>query len=308
MSTISKHQSYRGMKKQRILAGYLFTLPAILGVLLFTIAPLIYCLYLSFTDWQILRPKRWIGLDNYREIFMHDYFFVKSLKATAYYSFGSVIGIIVVSLAVALLLNQARAGKALFRAVFYLPTIVPVLAGSLIWVWMFSPDFGVINYFLSFLGIDKQTWVGAPATVIPSLIIISVWGAGNVIVIFMAGLQDVPRSLLEAVEIDGGGWWRKLRSVTLPLMSPVIFYNIVLAFINSLTAFTQTYVLGREGGGPNDSALFYSFLIYRESFRHQNMGYASALAMILFVIVAIITYLLFRTSSRWVHYEGGKSR
>jgi multiple sugar transport system permease protein len=151
------------------------------------------------------------------------------------------------SITPAILLNSTGRAKAFFRSAFYLPTIIPVLAGAIAWVWMFNVDFGIINYALGFFGIDKQYWVGAPGSVVPSLIIIAVWGAGNVIVIFMAGMQDVPQQLLEAVEIDGGGWWRKLRSVTIPLMSPVIFYNIILAFINSLTAFTQTYVLGRNG-------------------------------------------------------------
>ncbi|MBB6690559.1 sugar ABC transporter permease [Cohnella xylanilytica] len=306
MTTLKKPASYRSYNRRRIWAGYGFISPAILGILLFTMAPLLYSLYLSFTNWTVLAPKKWIGLANYRKIFMEDYFFVKSLKATAYYSIGSVVAIIVVCFFIALLLNSAGRAKAFFRAAFYLPTVVPVLAGAIVWVWMFNVDFGIVNYVLGLFGIDKQPWVGAPDSVIPSLIFIAVWGAGNVIVIFMAGMQDVPKQLLEAVEIDGGGWWRKLRSVTIPLMSPVIFYNIILAFINSLTAFTQTYVLGRNGGGPNDSALFYAFLIYREAFKNQNMGYACALAMVLFVIVGVFTYLLFRLSASWVHYEGGR--
>ncbi len=306
MSMLKRPASYKSHKRQRIMAGYISISPAILGVIIFTLAPLVYSLYLSFTNWTVLAPKKWIGLENYRKVFMEDYFFVKSLKVTAYYSLGSVAAIVIVCFIIAMLLNSAGRAKAFFRAAFYLPTVIPVLAGAIVWVWMFNVDFGIINYVLGFLGIDKQYWVGAPGSVIPSLIMIAVWGAGNVIVIFLAGMQDVPQHLLEAVEIDGGGWWRKLRSVTIPLMSPVIFYNIVLAFINSLTAFTQTYVLGRNGGGPNDSALFYAFLIYREAFKYQNMGYACALAMVLFVIVGLITYLLFRFSASWVHYEGGR--
>ncbi|MHA7967630.1 carbohydrate ABC transporter permease [Paenibacillus sp. CAU 1782] len=306
MSTPERYASYKTYKRQRIVAGYLSVSPAILGVLLFTLAPLIYCIYLSFTNWNILTPKQWVGFSNYTTILTNDYFFYKALRVTAFYSIGSVIAISITSFFIALLLNHAGRGKAFFRTAFYLPAIVPVLAGSIIWVWMYSTDFGVINYLLSFIGVPKQPWVGSPDMVIPSLIIMAVWSAGNVIVIFMAGMQDVPRPLLEAVEIDGGGWWRKMTAVTIPLMSPVIFYNLILAFINSLTAFSQTYILGREGGGPDNSALLYAFFIYREAFRHQNMGYAAALAMILFVIVAVFTWLLFKTSSSWVHYEGGK--
>jgi multiple sugar transport system permease protein len=308
MPTIKGYVSYKSHKRRRIWAGYLFILPAMLGVVIFTIAPLLYSLYLSFTNWTVLAPKRWIGFDNYEKIFTEDYFFVKSLKVTAYYSLGSVVAIILFSFIIGMLLNSIGRGKAFFRAVFYLPTVIPMLAGAICWIWMFNVDFGIINYALGFLGIDKQYWVGAPNSVIPSLIIIAVWGAGNVIIIFMAGMQGIPKHLLEAIEIDGGGWWRKLRSITIPLISPVIFYNVILTFINSLTAFTQTYVLGRNGGGPNDSALFYSFLIYREAFKYQNMGYACALAMVLFIIVAILTYLLFKLSSKWVHYEGGSSK
>ncbi|WP_438349701.1 carbohydrate ABC transporter permease [Paenibacillus sp. FA6] len=308
MPRLKRHTSYKSHKRRRIWAGYLFILPAILGIIIFTLAPLLYSLYLSFTNWTVLAPKKWIGFENYQKIFMEDYFFVKSLKVTAYYSIGSVVAIIVFSFIIAMLLNSVKRGKAFFRAAFYLPTVIPMLAGAICWIWMFNVDFGIINYALGFLGIDKQYWVGSPDSVIPSLIIIAVWGAGNVIIIFMAGMQDVPRQLLEAVEIDGGGWWGKLRSVTIPLISPVIFYNVILVFINSLTAFTQTYVLGRNGGGPNDSALFYSFLIYREAFKYQNMGYACALAMVLFVIVGFFTYLLFKLSSKWVHYEGGGNR
>lgn len=305
MPTLQRHTSYKSHKRRRIWAGYLFILPAILGIIIFTLAPLLYSLYLSFTNWTVLAPKEWIGFENYRKIFMEDYFFVKSLKVTAYYSLGSVITIVFFCFIIAMLLNSAGKAKAFFRAAFYLPTVIPVLAGAICWIWMYNVDFGIINYALGFFGIDKQYWVGAPGSVIPSLIIIAVWGAGNVIIIFMASMQDVPRHLLEAVEIDGGGWWRKLWSVTIPLVSPVIFYNVILAFINSLTAFTQTYVLGRSGGGPDDSALFYAFLIYREAFKHQNMGYACALAMVLFVIVGFFTYLLFKLSAAWVHYEGG---
>ncbi|AZN39357.1 sugar ABC transporter permease [Paenibacillus albus] len=306
MTMRGKTTSYRNHTRQRITFAYLSITPAILGVLLFTVAPLLYCLYLSFTKWDIFHAEQWIGFGNYHKIFTEDLFFTKSLRVTAYYSFGNVLACIVFCFIVALLLNQNIRGRAFFRSVFYLPSVIPILATSLIWYWLYDIDFGVINHILGWFGIPKQMWVSSPGTVIPSIIIMSVWASGNIIVIFLAGLQDVPRHLLEAVEIDGGGWWSKLRSVTIPLMSPVIFYNIILAFVNSVTTFTQTYTLGTQGGGPNDSALFYAFLIYREAFKHMNMGYACALAMVLFVIVSVLTLLLFRVSRFWVHYEGGR--
>lgn len=303
MST-RQQSSYRSLKRQQVIVGYLCILPAILGLFIFTLGPLLYSLYLSFTDWTILKPKQWVGLENYRHIFTQDLFFFDSLKATAYYSIGSVAASILFCFVVALFLNQKIRGRAAFRAIFYLPSIIPVLASSIIWLWLYNPDFGIINHLLSFIGIDKLMWVNSPDTSVLSMIIIAVWGSGNVIVIFLAGLQDVPAHLLEAVEIDGGGWWHKLRSVTIPLMSPIIFYNVILGFVNSITAFTQAYAMTQ--GGPGNSTLFYAFFIYREAFQRQNMGYACALAWVLFIIVAFFTYLLFRSSAGWVHYEGGK--
>lgn len=305
--SLTKPASYRSYKRQRIVVGYLCILPAVLGVLIFTIGPLLYSFYLSLTDWSILKPAQWVGLDNYRSIFTKDLFFYKSLRATAYYSLGTVIATIVFCFIVALLLNQPLRGKTFFRAVFYIPSVIPVLATAVIWIWLYDVDFGLINHLLGWVGISKQMWLSSPHTSVPSLILMTVWGSGNIIVIFLAGLQDVPRHLLESVEIDGGNWWNKLISVTIPLMSPVIFYNIILVFVNSITSFTQAFAVGGpNGGGVEDSALFYAFLIYREAFRHQAMGYACALAWVLFLIVSLLTYALFRFSSSWVHYEGGK--
>nr|WP_275983692.1 sugar ABC transporter permease [Paenibacillus hamazuiensis] len=287
--------------------GYLSILPAILGIFIFTIGPLLYSLYLSFTDWSILKKAEWIGFDNYKHIFTEDLFFVKSLKATAYYSAGSVIACIVFCFLVAFVLNLDIKGRAFFRAVFYLPSVIPVLATSIIFLWLFDVDFGIVNYMLGWFGIDKQMWFSSPKSSVPTLIMMAMWGAGNIIVIFLAGMQDVPKHLLEAVEIDGGNAWTKLTSVTIPLMSPIIFYNVILCFVNSITSFTQAFAVGGpNGGGVEDSALFFAFFIYREAFKHQNMGYACALAMVLFVIVSILTYLLFKAASGWIHYEGGK--
>lgn len=304
---LAKPASYKSYKRQRIAVGYMCIMPAILGVLIFTLGPLLYSLYLSMTDWSILKPAQWIGLDNYRHIFTKDLFFFKSLRVTAYYSLGTVAASIVFCFIVALFLNQPIRGKAFFRAVFYIPSVIPVLATAVIWIWLYDVDFGLINHLLGWVGISKQMWLSSPHSSVPSLIIMTVWGSGNIIVIFLAGLQDVPKHLLESVEIDGGSWWHKLVSVTIPLMSPVIFYNIILAFVNSITSFTQAFAVGGpNGGGVEDSALFYAFLIYREAFRHQAMGYACALAWVLFLIVSLLTYLLFRFSAGWVHYEGGK--
>ncbi|SFL23350.1 carbohydrate ABC transporter membrane protein 1, CUT1 family [Paenibacillus sp. 1_12] len=301
----AKPASYKSFYRQRVLVGYICILPAILGIFLFTIGPMLYSLYLSFTDWNILTDAKWIGLANYTNIFTQDLFFYNSLKATAYYSLGAVAASMVYAFIIALFLTQNIKGRSLFRAIFFIPSIIPVLASSILWTWLYDVDFGVINHILGWFGIEKQLWIGSPQTSVMSLIILAVWGSGNVIVIFLAGLQDVPQHLHEAVEMDGGNWWHKLRAVTVPLMTPIIFYNVILGLVNSFTTFTQAYTMTK--GGPEDSTLFYAFFIHREAFEHQSMGYACALAWILFVIISLLTYLLFKSSSGWVHYEGGKS-
>lgn len=285
--------------------GYIFILPAILGILLFVAGPMIYSLYLSFTDWNILTKAQWTGFDNYHHIFADDTLFYKSLKVTFYYAALTVVGTLLISFIVALMLNAKIKGRALFRVVFYLPSIVPVIAGSVLWMWMYDTDFGLFNYMLGNVGIDKQLWISGESSAVPSLTLASMWGTGNVILIFLAGLQDVPRHLHEAVEIDGGNSWHRLKAVTIPLMSPTIFFNFLMGFVGAFTGFTQSYAM--TNGGPNYSTLMYVFNIYREGFQNQQMGYACALAWVLFIIMMALTYLIFKTSKSWVHYEGGGS-
>jgi multiple sugar transport system permease protein len=305
MSRIITHVRQSFKSQQQVWVGYICIAPAILGLFIFTVFPMIYSLYLSFTDWTVLNTPNWIGFANYKNIFTQDLFFYNSLKATAYFSVGSVIASMLYAFGIAMLLNMRIKGRPFFRALFYIPSIIPVLASSMIWIWLYDVDFGLINYMLSWFGIPKQMWIGSPNTSIISLILVYVWGSGNIIVIFLAGLQDVPKHLLEAVEIDGGGFWHKLKSVIIPLMSPIIFFNVIMGLINSFTTFTQVFAM--TSGGPSDSTLFYVFLIYREGFMRQNMGYACALAWILFIIISLLTFLIFKSSSRWVHYEGGRS-
>jgi len=292
-------------QRQQTIAGYICILPAILGLLLFTAFPMLYSLYLSFTDWNVLTPAKWIGLDNYVRIFTKDFYFVQSLKVTTMYAVGSVLTSIVYAFAVALILNANIKGRPLFRALFYLPYIVPVLATSMIWIWLFDIDFGLINHMLGWLDIPKQKWINSASSAVWSLILVNLWASGNVIVIFLAGLQDLPKHQLEAVEIDGGNYWHKLTKVMLPLMTPIFFFNIVLGLIGSFTAFTQVFAM--TSGGPANATLFYVFYIFREGFENQQMGYACALGWVLFVIVSALTLLIFRTSSKWVHYEGGRA-
>jgi multiple sugar transport system permease protein len=205
-----------------------------------------------------------------------------------------------------LLLNQPVRGQAVFRVIYYLPAIVPIVANSMLWIWLFNPDFGLLNTLTAKAGLPRSQWIFDESTAIPSLILMSVWGFGNVAVIFLAGLQGVPRQLYEAISVDGGGAWRRFRHITLPMMTPTIFYSLVTSVIGALQVFVQAAVMTE--GGPNDSTLFYIYYLYRTAFTNNEMGYASALAWILFLVIMAITVVLFRNSSRWVYYEAGSTR
>ena len=303
---MTTERKIRSLSTSQTLFGYLFIFPAILGILLFVAGPMIYSLYLSFTDWNILSPAQWVGFGNYHRIFAEDELFYKSLQVTFYYAILTIVCTLAISFIVALLLNVNMRGQSLFRVIFYLPSIVPVIAGSVLWVWLYDTDFGLLNYLLGEIGISKQLWINGEGSAIPALTLASMWGTGNVILIFLAGLQDVPKHLHEAVEIDGGNGWHKLKSVTIPLMSPTIFFNFLMGFVGAFTGFTQSYAM--TNGGPNYATLMYVFNIYREGFRNQSMGYACALAWVLFIIMVILTYLIFKTSKGWVHYEGEGDR
>ena len=286
-------------------AGFLFALPVILGLIIWVITPMICVLFISLTDWNVLTTPHWVGIRNYVRLFTTDLYFWNSLKVTAYYVVLNVVSTTLYSLIVAMLLNQNIHGRGIFRTIFYLPTIIPVVASSALWLWLFNPDFGLFNMILRELGLPKSLWLASQTTVVPSIVIMSVWGgSGNTIVIFLAALQGVPRQLLEAVEIDGGNWWHRFRAITLPMISPVTLFNVVTGLIASFTIFTQAYVM--TNGGPNNASLFYVFLFYREGFQRNNLGGAAALSWVLIVIVSLLSLLIFRTSREWVYYEGAQ--
>ncbi len=286
--------------------GVLLALPAIIGFLAFTLVPMIASLVLSLTDWTIGGTPSFIGADNYVRMFTEDDSFFSSLWATAYYTLGAVPLTLIVAFAVAMLLNSKVRGQAVFRVIYYLPAIVPVVANSMLWIWLFNPDFGLLNAATALVGLPRSEWIFAESTAIPSLILMSVWGFGNIAVIFLAGLQGVPRHLYEAISVDGGGAFSRFRHVTLPMMTPTIFYSLVTGVIGSLQVFVQAAVMTE--GGPNDSTLFYLYYLYRTAFTNNEMGYASALAWVLFIVIMVITVFLFKNSSRWVYYEAGEAR
>ncbi|WP_406048870.1 carbohydrate ABC transporter permease [Kribbella sp. NBC_00889] len=292
--------------KQEARWGVLLALPAIIGFVAFTFLPMIASAVISLTDWTIGAAPKFVGFANYRRMFTADDSFFKSLWATLYYTLGAVPLLLIVAFAVALVLNQPVRGQAVFRVIYYLPAIVPIVANSMLWIWLFNPDFGLLNTLTEKAGLPRSQWIFDESTAIPSLILMSVWGFGNVAVIFLAGLQGVPRQLYEAIAVDGGGAWRKFRHITLPMMTPTIFYSLVTSVIGALQVFVQAAVMTE--GGPNDSTLFYIYYLYRTAFTNNEMGYASALAWVLFLVIMAVTVVLFRNSSRWVYYEAGSAR
>ncbi len=289
------------------LSGWLFASPAILGLLIFTLGPMVYSLYMSFTDYTGSNSPTFIGLDNYKRMFSgEDQYFYKSLGVTFYFVILSVPSGIIYSFLLAILLNQNIKGKAIFRTIFYLPSIVPVIAISFIWLWLLNPDLGLANELLRSLGLPGSQWIFGEKSVVPSLALMNLWTTGGTMIIFLAGLQDIPRSLYEAIEMDGGTRLAKLRHITIPLMTPTIFFNLIMGIINGFQVFSQAYVM--TNGGPNNASLFYVFYLYREAFQFSRMGSASAIAWVLFVIIMVLTYIVFKTSNRWVYYEGDGTR
>jgi multiple sugar transport system permease protein len=283
------------------LTAYLFLTPAILGLLFYTFIPLLGVFGISLTEWTGLEPPIYIGLDNYINIFTTDFYFQKSVVATLYFALGSVLTGIIYSFTIALMLNQRIPGRGIWRSIFFLPYIVPVIGSSIIWSWMYEANFGVFNFILNCLGLDKIQWLQDEKLVMPSIILMMVWMSGNLIVIFLAGLQGVPKTYLEAVEVDGGNLWHKFRHITFPMMSPIVFYNFLMSLIANLQGFVPAYALTK--GGPSDSTLLMVYLIYREGFMRNNFGHASALSVLFFIFIAALTGIIFATSRLWTFYE-----
>ena len=306
-STASTHRGKTAFRRRNARAGYLLASPAIMGFLIFTMLPMVASLVLSFTDYRIVNTPTFVGWKNYRELFDGtDSLFFKSLKATNYFVFLSVPLNTVFAFLLAVLLNQPIRGRPVFRAIYYLPSVVPVVAVTTIWMWLLNPDLGLINVMLRRLGLPTNKWIFAESTVIPSLALMGLWGTGNIVVIYLSGLQGIGSHYYEAVEVDGGNAWHKFRHITIPMMTPTIFFNIIMGFINGFQSFAQAFMMTQ--GGPNNASLFYMFYLYREAFTFSNMGRACAIACILFIIIGVLTAVIFKTSKYWVFYEGGDER
>ncbi len=289
-------------EKTQLKWGYFFIGPSIIGLFCFNFGPMLFSLAISFTEWDVITPKVFVGLKNYRELF-RDPLVLQSLKVTFLYTFLTVPLVTCIPLLIAVLLNTRVKGMSVFRTIFYIPSIVPVVASAAIWMYIYNPMYGLLNSVIRLCGGSTHNFIFDPKEVIPSLAVMAVWAAGNTVVIYLAGLQGISRELYEAAELDGAGGIARFRHITVPLMTPIIFYNFVMAIINSMQTFTQSYIM--TDGGPANASLFYSLLLYRTAFKQSRMGYSAAMSWVLFVIIAVLTALVFRSSDRWVIYENG---
>ena len=283
---------------------YLFIAPWLLGFFLFTFGPMVASAYLSFTQFSVMSLPTWIGTANYVKMFQTPLFW-QSLKNTLFMvAIDLPLGLIA-SLSAAVMLNQKLRGVNVFRAIFYLPVLIPTVANILLWVWIFDKDSGILNVILKLVGLPGQPWLTSALWSKPSLIFMNLWSIGGAMLIYLAGLKGVPVELHEAAKIDGASAWQGFWKITIPLLSPTILFQLVIGVIYEFQIFTQGYILG---GGPNFSTTFYALELFNNAFRYLKMGYASAMAWVLFAVTLIITLLVFRSTPYWVHYEADRGR
>jgi len=288
-------------RRKNLVKGLLFISPWLIGLLVFTIYPIGASLYYSFTQYDVVRAPIFTGIENYVDI-LHDDIFAKSLYNTIYFVLLGIPGQLAIAFGLAVLLNQKMRFRSLFRALFYIPVLVPVVASAYIWNWLFNVRVGLFNYLLGLIGLGPFPWVADPVWAKPSLLLVHFWVCGGAMVIFLAALQDVPSSLYDASKIDGANAWNRFWYVTLPLCTPAILFNAIMGVIETFQIFSLVWILTR--GGPNSATEFYVVYLYRNAFAYFKMGYASALAWILSLIILGCVVLLYRTSARWVFYGG----
>lgn len=293
-------KAYTIKDKRNIGKGVLFISPWIIGVISFTLIPLVLAVGISLTDYNFLTEAKFVGLDNYKTMFTEDPLIWKSLGITLMYTVISVPLQLILGFLLANLLNQKLKGMTVFRTIFYAPCLVAVVSSTLLWRQMLETEFGIINYLLSLIGIDKVSWLGHTGTILASAVFISLWQSGKMIIINLSGLQAIPTVYYEAADLDGCSKWKQAFYITLPMMSPTIFMNLLIGIIGAFKVFTQFRLL--TDGGPNNASLVYMLYIYRTAFTNYRLGYANAMSVLLFVIVAIITAIVVRTSKKWVHY------
>jgi multiple sugar transport system permease protein len=289
------------MRTQEALTFYLCIAPWIIGFFLFYLGPILASSYYSLTQWDLLTPPKFIGLANYEKIFTRDPLFYKSLKVTLIYTLAFIPLDSLLGLLTALLLNRKLRGIGIFRTIYYLPSVLSGVAYVVMWMWMFNPQHGLINNGLKLIGIAGPRWLMDPKWALSAIITMGLWGIGRSMIIYLAGLQDISRELYESAQIDGANIWNQFWKITLPLLTPSLLFNLIFGIIMTFQTFTNAFVA--TNGGPLDSTLFYVLYLYRKAFEHLAMGYASALAWILFLIVLVCTLAIFLTSGKWVFYR-----
>ena len=288
-------------KRHETILGWLMVSPWLIGFICFSALPMFASLIISFTEWDMLSKPEWVGFENYKTLFFEDPLALHSLNITILFTIVSIPLNIVFGLALAMLLNTSIRGLAIFRTIFYLPAILSGVAVALMWRWIFSTEFGLLNALLSMIGIEGPAWLTDRIWVLPSFVIMRLWSVGGGMIIYLAGLQSIPTNLYEAANIDGANWWHRTRFITLPMLSPTIFFQLIVGFIFSMQIFTEAFIM--TNGGPADASLFYLLYLYRTAFQYFDMGYASALAWVLFVVILVLTIILFKTGKSWVYYE-----
>lgn len=287
------------------IVGWSFAFPAIFGFLAFNLVPMLMSGYYSLCEYSIIGTPEFIGLDNYKMLFGGDVkTFWISARVTALYAIMAVPANLCFAFFIAILLNRDMVGRAFFRSLFYLPCILPGVASSFVWILLMNPEFGLFNTILEWLHLPTSLFFWGKESVLPSIVFMGIWSTGSTQVIFLAGLQDIPRVYYEALEIDGGNAWHKFWKVTLPMISPTLFFNLVTGIIGALQVFGSAYVITE--GGPNNASLFFVYELWRQAFTYMDMGIASAMAWVLFIVVLILTVFVFKTSKKWVYYEGGE--
>lgn len=289
--------------KREALTFYLLVAPWIIGFVSFVLVPMLVSLFYSFNIVDLLKSPKWYGLGNYKYAF-EDKLFYQSLKVTALYAAVSVPLNLVCALLLALMLHNITRLKRVFRTIYYIPAVIGGVPVMILWMFLFSPDLGLINSLLDIIGIKGPAWLYSEKWALPAMILMGVWGVGGGMIIWLAGLNNIPKYLYEVAQVDGASGFRQFFAITLPMLTPTIFFNLITGVIGAFQTFNASYVM--TGGGPNNATLFYNLYLWRKAFSHYDMGYASALAWILFVIILALSVLILRSSSAWVYYEGGK--
>ncbi|GAB4317361.1 carbohydrate ABC transporter permease [Pseudothermotoga elfii] len=292
-------------RRKKNIAGYLFILPWLIGFCLFTAGPILFSIFLSFHEWHIFDKMKWIGIENYKKLFA-DPLFYHSLKVTFYYAAISVPAGLVVGLFLAVLLYQKVKGTSVFRTIFYIPSIVPVVATATLWIWIYNPEYGILNFLLAKIGVRGPDWLYSTKWVVPAIAFMNAWTAGPNMIIYLASLEDIPKVYWDAAKVDGANSWQRFWHITIPFLSPTTFFLLITNVMGALQTFAQAYIMGGGGrgfGAPANASLFYCLYLYEQGWSWFNMGYASSLSWVLTLIIFTLTLIIFKTSNKWVYYE-----